>query len=62
MNNKEINILKKSYKKESDGKIKERILMLIHSYEGKLREMLERCSNVITPLCFFGKKDILLKD
>jgi transposase len=35
MNKKEINRLKKTYKKEKDGKIKERILMLIHSYEGK---------------------------
>lgn len=35
MNKKEINFLKRYYKKERDGKIKERILMLIHSYEGK---------------------------
>src|SRR3989344_5266568 len=35
MNKKEIKLLKISYKKENDGKIKERILMLIHSYEGK---------------------------
>src|SRR3989344_9593064 len=35
MNKKEINILKKAYKKEKDGKIKERILILINSYEGK---------------------------
>ena len=34
MNKKEIKLLKISYKKENDGKIKERILMLIHSYEG----------------------------
>ncbi|MBU1103450.1 MAG: helix-turn-helix domain-containing protein, partial [Nanoarchaeota archaeon] len=35
MNKKELNFLKSVYKKEKDGKIKERILMLIHSYEGK---------------------------
>jgi len=35
MNKKELNFLKNVYKKEKDGKIKERILMLIHSYEGK---------------------------
>jgi putative transposase len=35
MNKKEINFLKQTYKKERDGKIKERILMLIHSHEGK---------------------------
>ena len=35
MNKKEIKLLKVAYKKEKDGKIKERILMLIHSYEGK---------------------------
>jgi len=35
MNKKEIKLLKIAYKKERDGKIKERILMLIHSYEGK---------------------------
>jgi transposase len=35
MNKKEINVLKKAYKKEDNAKIKERILILIHSYEGK---------------------------
>lgn len=35
MNKKKINFLKQTYKKESDGKIKERVLMLIHSYGGK---------------------------
>ncbi len=35
MNKYRINSLKKTYKKEHDGKIKERILMLIHSYDGK---------------------------
>lgn len=35
MNTKEINILKNAYKKESDGKIKERVLMVRYSYEGK---------------------------
>lgn len=35
MNKKEITILKKSYKRENDGKIKERILMVRYSYEGK---------------------------
>src|SRR3989338_8439516 len=35
MNKKETNILKKAYKKEDDGKIKERILMMRYSYEGK---------------------------
>ena len=35
MNKKEINFLKKTYKKEKEAKTKERILMLINSYEGK---------------------------
>ena len=35
MNKKEMNILKKTYKKEKDAKVKERILMLVHFYEGK---------------------------
>ena len=35
MNQKEINILKKAYKKEAEGKIKERILMVRYSFEGK---------------------------
>lgn len=35
MNKKEVNILKKAYKKEDHIKVKERILMLIHFYEGK---------------------------
>lgn len=35
MNKKEISILKKAYKKEIDGKIKERILMVRYSYEEK---------------------------
>ena len=35
MNKREINILKKAYKKESDGKIKERTLMVRYSFEGK---------------------------
>src|SRR3989344_1681302 len=35
MNKKEINFLKKTYKKEKEAKTKERSLMLIHSYEGK---------------------------
>src|SRR3989339_2193382 len=35
MNKKQINILKKAYKKEDNGKIKERILMVRYSYEGK---------------------------
>lgn len=35
MNKKEIKLLKVAHKKEKDGKVKERILMLIHSYEGK---------------------------
>ena len=35
MNKKEINLLKMAYKKEDNGKIKERILMVRCSYEGK---------------------------
>jgi len=35
MNKKEIDILKKAYKKESDSKIRERILMVRYSHEGK---------------------------
>jgi transposase len=35
MNKKEIKLLKITYKKEKEAKIKERILMLIHFYEGK---------------------------
>src|SRR4030042_1522299 len=34
MNLKQITILKKTYKKEKDGKIKERLLMLIYTLEG----------------------------
>ena len=43
MNKKEINILKKAYKKETDGKIKERILMVEFTFKGEsLRAIAER--------------------
>jgi transposase len=35
MNNKQIKILKKSYKKEDNAKVKERILMLIYTFQGE---------------------------
>lgn len=61
MNKKEINILKKAYKKEGDGKIKERILMVRYSYEGKtsrsVGEMLQ-CDHV---LVLFWKKRYVLE-
>lgn len=34
MNHKHINLLKKAYKKEDDAKIKERILMILYSFQG----------------------------
>ena len=56
MNKKEINILKKDYKKESDGKIKERILMLIHSYEGKTSRNVGEILQCDHALVLFWKK------
>ncbi len=35
MNKKEVEILRKSYKKEKESKIKERILMLIYNFQGE---------------------------
>src|SRR3989344_3583222 len=56
MNKKEIIILKKAYKKESDGKIKERILMLIHSYEGKTSRNVGEMLQCDHALVLFWKK------
>ena len=56
MNKKEIIILKKAYKKESDGKIKERILMLIHSFEGKTSRNVGEILQCDHALVLFWKK------
>ena len=56
MNNKQINILKKNYKKEKDAKIRERILMIIYTAKKEtLRDVAERlhCDH---KLVFYWKK------
>lgn len=56
MNKKDINVLKKAYKKESNGKIKERILMLIHSYEGKSSRNVGKILQCDQKLILYWKK------
>ena len=56
MNKNEINILKKAYKKEQDGKIRERILMLIHSYEGKSSREVGKILQCDQKLVLYWKK------
>lgn len=56
MNKKEINILKKAYKKEIDGKIKERILMVRYSYEGKTSRNIGEMLQCDHALVLFWKK------
>ena len=56
MNNKQIKVLKKSYKKEKDAKIRERILMIIYTAKKEtLRDVAERlhCDH---KLVFYWKK------
>jgi|SRR3989338_3464182 len=56
MNKKQIDILRKAYKKESDAKIRERILMNIYILQGEnIREIGERL-NCTHPLVLFWKK------
>jgi len=56
MNKKEINFLKKAYKKEKDGKIRERILMNTYVLQGEnVRKIAERL-NCTHPLVIFWKK------
>ena len=55
MNKREINFLKRSYKKESDGKIKERILILIHYYEGKSSREVGKILQCDQKLVFYWK-------
>ncbi|MEK7609424.1 MAG: helix-turn-helix domain-containing protein [Patescibacteria group bacterium] len=56
MNNKQIKLLKKAYKKEEDAKIRERILMIIYtSQKETLRNVAERL-NCDHKLVFYWKK------
>ena len=61
MNKKEIKLLKISYKKERDGKIKERILMLIHSYEGKSSRGVGKILQCDQKLVLYWKKRYALE-
>ncbi|MDP2947049.1 MAG: winged helix-turn-helix domain-containing protein [Nanoarchaeota archaeon] len=54
--NKEINFLKKVYKREHDGKIKERLLILIHSFEGKSSRTVGNIIKCDQKLVLFWKK------
>lgn len=56
MNKKEINILKKAYKREDNGKIKERILMVRYSYEGKTSRNIGEMLQCDHALVLFWKK------
>ena len=56
MNKKEINILKKAYKKEKDGKIRERILMMRYSYEEKTSRSIGDMLQCDHALVLFWKK------
>lgn len=56
MNNKQIKVLKKIYKKEKDAKVRERILMIIYTFQKEtLRNVAERlhCDH---KLVFYWKK------
>lgn len=56
MNKKEINILKKAYKIEVDGKVKERLLMIRYSYEGKTSREVGEMLQCDHALVLFWKK------
>lgn len=61
MNKKETDILKKAYKKEADGKIKERILMVRYSYEGKTSRNIGEMLQCDHALVLFWKKRYVLE-
>jgi len=56
MNKKQIKLLRTIYKRERDGKIKERILMLIHSYEGKTSREVGQIVKCDQKLVLYWKK------
>lgn len=56
MNKKEIDILKKAYKREDNGKIKERILMVRYFYEGKTSRNVGEMLQCDHALVLFWKK------
>lgn len=61
MNKKEIKLLKIVYKKERDGRIKERILMLIHSYGGKSSRDVGKIIQCDQKLVLYWKKRYVLE-
>lgn len=56
MNIKEISLLKKAYKKETDGKIRERILMVRYTYEGRTLRSIGEMLQCDHALVIFWKK------